>query len=166
MELLVNYKGEEQVLQVEDTDVISFPSGLIGFSQWRKFVLLEDPEELPIAVLQCIDDTDVSFLVTDPVYVVSQYRFDLSPEDRRELGLTRPGLERTLCTLAIKERPVMVTANLLAPIVINSETRMARQVILDGSGYTAQHPLLVAADNRRKTSRNTGRLVQAGMSTS
>lgn len=164
MELLVNYKGEEQVLQVEDTDVISFPNGLVGFAQWRRFVLLEDPEELPVAVLQCIDDTDVSFLVTDPVCMFPDYRFDLSPEDRCELGLTLPGVERTLCTLAIKERPIMVTANLLAPIVINSETRMARQVILDGSGYTAQHPLLVISDNGRKASRHSGRFAQAGIS--
>ena len=164
MELLVNYKGEEQVLQVEDTDVITFPSGLVGFSHWRRFVLLEDPEELPVAVLQCIDDTDVSFLVTDPACIHSDYRFDLSPEVRGELELTKPGLERTLCMLAIKERPIVVTANLLAPIVINSETHMARQVILDGSGYTAQHPVLVVAENGRKASGNSGRFAQAGMS--
>ena len=153
MDLLVRYKGEEQSLQVQDRDIICFPKGLVGFMDWRRFVLLEDPEEAPVAVLQCIDDTDISFLVTNPTCVASDFRLELSAEDRSELGLARPGSERTLCILAIKRGPVAVTANLLAPVVINSETRVARQVIMEGSEYSVQHPVLVAESkngNRRK----------------
>lgn len=144
MELAVRYKGEDQVLQIEEDDVISVPSGLVGFADWRRFVLLEDTEEPSVGVLQCLDDTDISFLVTDPTIVMPNYNLQLSLEDVRELGLTRQGSERALCILTIKKGPVIVTANLLAPIVINSETRVARQVIMEDSEYSTRHPVLVA----------------------
>lgn len=141
-DLIVRYKGEEQVLQIDDRDVISFSDGLVGFSEWRRFVLLEDPDEAPIGVLQCIDDTAISFLVTDPWYVYNEYKPTLRSDDLSELGLDKLQDGRVLCILAAKEGPVLVTANLLGPIVINPETRSARQVILQDSPYSAQHPVL------------------------
>lgn len=142
-ELIVKYKGEEQVLQVDEKDVISFANGLVGFSEWRRFVLLEDPDEAPIGILQCLDDAAISFLVTDPWYVHNDYRPNLRPEDFDDLGLRKLEDGRVLCILAAKEGPVLVTANLLGPIVINPQTRSAKQVILQDSSYSAQHPVLM-----------------------
>ncbi len=144
MELVVKYKGEEQVLQFEDKDIISFPRGLVGFADWRRFVLLEDPEEAPVAILQCVDNTDISFLVTDPNYVTSDYCLELAPEDIKELGLTSTERARSVCILTIRQGPVTVSANLLAPVVINSDTLVARQVIMERSEYSTRHPVLVA----------------------
>lgn len=143
MELSVRYKGEDQVLRVNGDDVLLFPNGLVGFSNWRRFVLLEDPDEAPIAVLQCLDDTSVSFLVTDPCYVSVNYAAQPPAEELEKLGLSRIEDSRVLCILALKERPAAVTANLLGPIFINPEARVARQVILQDSPYSAQHPVLV-----------------------
>ena len=152
---MVKYKGEEQVLQFEDKDIISFPRGLVGFADWRRFLLLEDPDEAPVAILQCVDDTDVSFLVTDPSYVTPDYDLELAPEDIRELGLTNAERARSVCILTVRQGPVTVTANLLAPIVINSDTLVARQVIMESTHYSTRHPVLVARGkhgNRRARS--------------
>jgi len=143
MELSVRYKGEEHVLQVKEDDIILFPSGLVGFSQWRRFVLLEDPDEAPIAILQCLDDIKVCFLVTDPSYVSPNYSVQLPAEELEKLGLSRMEDSRVLCTLTLKDGPAVVTANLLGPILINPEARVARQVILQDSPYSAQHPVLM-----------------------
>lgn len=144
VELVVSYEGEEQVLTVEDRDVITLPEGLVGFGEWRRFVLIEDPTERPLGVFQCMDDTDVSFLVTDPWHVYPDYDLRLAPEVMRELGLAKVEDVRALCLLAARDRPVVVTANLLAPVVINPETRLARQVILQDSSYSAQYPVMTA----------------------
>ncbi|MDA8189249.1 MAG: flagellar assembly protein FliW [Dehalococcoidales bacterium] len=144
MELVVTYKGEEKALHIHDKDIISFPSGLVGFQEWRRFVLLDDPEEAPLAVLQCVDDTDVSFLVTDPRHIFSDYKLELPLEEADQLGIESAEDGRVLCILTVKDGPVRVTANLLGPVVINTRTMIARQVILQDSQYSAQHPVLVA----------------------
>lgn len=142
VELIATYKGEKKILQVDDDSVIFFPDGLVGFLQLRRFVLLEDPDEAPIAILQSIDDISSSFLVTDPWLVLPDYKPKLSPEDMDRLELKKMDDAQVLCILAAKEGRVLVTANLLGPIVINSSIRRARQVILQDSPYSAQHPVL------------------------
>ncbi|MCL4533654.1 MAG: flagellar assembly protein FliW [Bacteroidetes bacterium] len=146
VELVISYEGEDQVLTVDDDSIISFQNGLVGFQDWKRFVLLEDPDEAPLAVLQCVDDTAASFLVTDPACVAANYRPRISMEDLQELGLARIEDGRLLCILAAKEGPVRVTANLLGPIIVNTRTRRARQVVLQDSRYSAQHPVLMAED--------------------
>lgn len=143
MQLSVKYKGDEQVLPVKEDDIILFPKGLVGFSQWRRFVLLEDPDEAPIGVLQSLDETNVSFLVTDPSHISPGYAVRLPSEELERLGLSRIEDARVLCILALKDGPAVVTANLLGPIFINPEARVAGQVILEDSPYSAQHPVLV-----------------------
>jgi flagellar assembly factor FliW len=42
----------------------------------------------------------------------------------------------------IVDEPVNISANLLGPIVVNTETRQARQLVLDNSGYSTREPLV------------------------
>ncbi len=143
IELSITHQGEEQTLLIEDRDIIHFPQGLVGCPDWHRFVFLEDPEAAPVAVLQCLDDLKISFLVTDPGCIFPDYRVDLSPEDARMLELADSQDGRVLCVLAVKENPARVTANLLGPIVINTRNRQARQVVLQNSRYSARHPVML-----------------------
>lgn len=144
IELVVSHKGEDQVLRIDDKDIITFPHGIVGFAECRRFVFMEDPEEAPIGVLQCIDDPGVSFLVTDPWLVAVNYRPNFRSEDLQAIGALRLEEARVLCILAAKDGPVRVTANLLGPIVINRRTLTACQIVLQDARYSAQHPVLVA----------------------
>jgi flagellar assembly factor FliW len=40
-------------------------------------------------------------------------------------------------------RPRDLTANLMAPLVINLRTRLGHQVVVDKAGYSTKHPVLV-----------------------
>ncbi len=143
IELLISHNGEDQVLQVEDRDIISFPQGLVGCPEWKRFVVLEDPDEAPIGMLQCLDDLKVSFLVTDPSCVFTNYKVELPPEEARALELEEDNDGRVLCILSVKENPARITANLLGPIVINTRNRSARQVVLQNTRYSARHPVML-----------------------
>ncbi len=142
IELVVRYDGVEQTLQVDEAGIICFDQGIVGFQEWRRFVLLEDPEEAPIGVLQCLDDPLASFLVIDPCHIVPDYSPAVPAEDLRALELASLAEAQLLCTLAAREGNVRVTANLMGPIVINSRTRKARQVVLQDPRYPAQYPVL------------------------
>jgi hypothetical protein len=69
---------------------ITFPLGLVGWESWKRFVLLMDDEgdELPVAIMQLVDDPDVSIMVTDPSLVCAGYEesVTLSEDDRISSG--------------------------------------------------------------------------------
>jgi flagellar assembly factor FliW len=124
---------------------IHFPEGLVGCDTWRKFILLADEDVLlPVGVLQCLDEPGVLLMVIDPELIVPGYTPVLSADDRKALALAadeRPTLYCTLTTTA----DGAITANLLGPLAINSNTRQARQLVLSESVYSARHPVGAAS---------------------
>ena len=113
--------------------VLSFPEGLIGFRDARRFVLLETGRAAsPFRRLVALDVTDLSFVVCDPRRLWAGYGASLPAEDATRdvlVIVTVPGEEREL------------TANLLAPIVIDRATGIGRQLVLDTGCYSTRHPV-------------------------
>ena len=118
---------------------IVFPDGLVGCPDWKRFVLLVDNEEdLPVAVLRSLDDPEVELLVTDPSFVEPDYLTDLNT--RQILGSSDPAV---YCTLTVGDDG-WITANLMGPLVIDPSSRQGRQVVLAESGYSTRHPVVQA----------------------
>ena len=128
--------------------VLTFAEGLVGCPAWRRFVLLEDADDPgQVALLQCLDEPSVSFLVTDPRLIRPDYRAALGPEDRAALGLDGTVEPVLLCILHYRAETREVTANLLGPLVINPQTRRGRQVVLTEGGYSARFPVPLEPDD-------------------
>ena len=118
-----------------------FPAGLPGFEALRRFVLVERPALAPIVFLQSLDAPEVCF-PTAPVEAIDpRYQLALTPEDRRQIALDE--LNDEILCLAMLSAPENgpLTANLLAPVVVNPRTRRAVQAIRIDSCYSHQHPL-------------------------
>ncbi len=47
----------------------------------------------------------------------------------------------TLCVVVVTAGAAEMTMNLLAPIVVNLRTRIARQVTLEAGGYSVRTPI-------------------------
>ena len=129
-------------LPITTTDPsVTFPEGLVGCPTWKRFVLIvEDAEELPVAMLQSLDDPDCTMLVADPKMVEPSYTVRLTAEDRAALALGKDGQPVLYCTLSVSADG-WISANLLAPLAINPVTRKGRQLILDESSYTTTHTI-------------------------
>jgi len=120
---------------------VTFPEGLVGCPTWKRFVLIvEDAEELPVAMLQSLDDPDCTMLVADPKMVEPSYTVRLTAEDRAALALGAEGQPVLYCTLSVSADG-WISANLLAPLAINPVTREGRQIVLDDSPYTTTHTI-------------------------
>jgi flagellar assembly factor FliW len=115
-----------------ESDVaIVFPEGLVGCPDWKRFTLLvDDEEELPVALLKSLDFPEVELLITDPRLLINDY------EHSSDSGAV-------YCTLTIQDG--WITANLLGPLVIDPISRQGRQVVLTDSPYSARHPVARAA---------------------
>ena len=118
--------------------VLTFPDGLIGFRDARRFALLDSPRsESPFRCLVCVDFPEVGFVVCDPTRLWPAYAAELPPADG--------GRDEDRAVLAIVTVPPdarEMTANLLAPLFLDCTTRTGRQVVLDGDRYSTRHPLL------------------------
>ena len=125
---------------------IVFPNGLIGCEAWKRFVLLvDDEEDLPVAVLRCLDQPDVELMVTDPSLALPDYKIALSAEDCGAIGLTDDDEPQVFCTLSVAQDG-WVTANLLGPLVINPRSRRGKQLVLADSPYSTRHPVTRMTD--------------------
>ena len=58
--------------------VIHFEEGLIGFSEFKDFVLMENDSLSPFRLLQSLESPQVGFLVLEPTALVNNY-YDLVP---------------------------------------------------------------------------------------
>jgi len=132
----------DELPSMPEEAMITFPDGLIGCEDWRRFVLLETETSGALNLLQSLDDPQVSFVVVDPYILLPDYSFEMTEADVRTIGLDDPAHALVVCILTVKQQPAFsVTANLLGPLVINVKSRRGVQVILAQSGYSARFPV-------------------------
>jgi flagellar assembly factor FliW len=118
-----------------------FAEGLVGFPDWRRFVLMTtEDEDSPVATLVSLDDPNVELMVTDPRLLVPDYDLKLSADQRASLDLPADAVPVVYCTLTLGSDGLL-TANLLGPLVVNPLTRRGRQIVLTDSAYTTRHPV-------------------------
>jgi len=136
-------------LHTESSDqLIIFEDGLVGCHDWKHFqVIVDGDEELPVIVLQSLDDPTVSLLVTDPTFLTPTYEVRLTADDRAELGLDDDLRPTVFCTLSAGHDG-WLTANLLGPLVVNPQTRLAKQIVLTDTTYSTRYPIAQLAAER------------------
>ena len=128
-------------VEVDDKKLLDFDSGIPGLEEYRKYALLQFEESYPIIWLQAVDDGGVCLPVLDTFAVLSGYVFDIDDTDVKELSLTGPEDLHVVSVLVIPDDIQGMTANLAAPIVINTGTGKAKQIILGGSEYNVRVPV-------------------------
>lgn len=137
------------VIEIEEDQVIHIPSGMIGFPEDRRFVLLKHQKGSPFLWLQSLDHPSLAFVLIDPHLFKPDYEIRINPEDTAELELnhTPKGIQTLVVVNISNTNSINIYANLLAPLVINTKRRLAKQVILYESPYSHQHAIpLIEAD--------------------
>jgi flagellar assembly factor FliW len=134
-----------QVLAIKPENVIRIPHGLLGFEQYKEFVLLANPEEAPFQWLQAVGESGLAFLVISPFVVLPDYQPDVGIEDTRTLDIKEPP-DAMVMTIATVRGPGHVTVNLKGPIIINRHSLIAKQVVpVNALHYNLQHPIPVTS---------------------
>lgn len=130
-------------INIEAEDIITFPDGLVGLSQLKQFVLVNHQDGSPFRWLQSADDPGFALLLIDPWFFCVDYEVILSDAEIERLRVSEGSVLVVYTTVTIPHgRPHAMTANLLAPIVINASERCGRQVILEDDRYHTRHPIL------------------------
>lgn len=126
-------------MAVASRDVVVLPDGLPGFERCRRFVVISSPDLAPLVQLQGLDSVRPSFLALDPRLVMPDYDTTLSPADRCRLAADDAG--PLLWLALVRFDGERLVANMRAPVVINPQRMIGRQVIPADSPYTTHHEL-------------------------
>ena len=127
-------------LSVDDERVITFPKGLLGFPNHTRFALIQTGEENYFFWLQSVDEPNLAFVVTDPTIFFKDYEVPVREETSAEIELTDPNFLQTF--VICNKVGDWLTGNLLGPIVVNAQNRVAQQVVLTEKKWTTRQPLL------------------------
>jgi flagellar assembly factor FliW len=127
-------------IEVDDSRAVNFPRGLIGFPEARRFVLLEPRGRVQIAWLQSLDVPELAFPVVDGATLGNSYPQPPPQELARGAGLGATQLALLVIVASAGQHKNLV-ANLLAPLVVDLESRTGAQVVLDHRAFSASAPL-------------------------
>lgn len=139
--MLINTKFLGEV-EIQKSEIITFEEGLLGFPNYKKFVLLALDADLPLALLQSTEEATISFVVALPFAFKSDYVFDLEEIEKEILQIEKEEDVLTYSIVTLKENFPASTLNLLAPVVINANKKLGKQIVLhDNPQYSIQFPI-------------------------
>ncbi len=129
-------------LEVKNNDVIELPSGLVGFPELKKYVLLDHDKESPFKWLQSLDDGAIAFVLINPLLFKPDYTVEVTEAEVSDLKLEDEDDAVISVIITIPSNPQNMTANLKAPLVFNLKNRSGKQLILSNVEYTTRHNIM------------------------
>lgn len=129
-------------LEIPEDKIISMPKPILGFEQLTRYCIIEREDSEPFLWYQSVEDPSVAFIVVNPLFFYPDYRIEVNPKEIEELKVSDVRAVETYVIVTIPTDPKNMTANLQGPILINTETRLAKQMILVNSDYRVKHFIL------------------------
>jgi len=122
-------------VDVNPEQIITFPDGLSGFPDHRRFMLIhEENSGSPVSfTLQSLDDADVAFQIIDPAAIGFSYELMLTDADSDKLQ--SPGTEDLAVMILVFKRDdegkPAIDAGIRSPIILNTRARIGLQKIIE-----------------------------------
>ncbi len=131
----------EYTLSLEGTKLF-FPEGIIGFEDYKEYRIVKEKSKEPFFWLQSEKDSEVNFIIIDPLEFKQDYRPVLAEADK--LALQVSDIDECQCyvIVCVPEGSDQISANLLAPLMVNKQKNICKQVVLQEQDYSVQHLVL------------------------
>ena len=141
MEINTKYLGK---VNIEESQIINFPKGILGFEDHDEFVLLDIEGNPLFKFLQDIKHEQIGFVLIDPWKFFKDYDIELPYDKLENININPKGSnEMGVYNIVTMSKSLNnSTANLLAPIVINLKDKKGKQFVLNNSPYTTKHSLI------------------------
>lgn len=127
-------------IEVDEQRLISFPKGLLGFTKFTSYVLIEPGKESYFFWLQSVEAPDLAFVVTDPSLFVPSYRVPIKTDQMSEIGLS--SIEEAQVFVIVNKRDTVLTGNLQGPLIVNVKDMLGQQLVLSDRRFTTRVPLI------------------------
>lgn len=138
MKLQTKYHGE---VEVQEEEILHFAKGIPGFLEEKQFIMLPLSDDGVYSILQSVETQYLAFVITNPFHFFKDYDFELETTVVEDLELQSEQDVQVFAILTVEDPFNKTTANLQAPIVMNTKNHQAKQVILNTTSYKTKHPL-------------------------
>jgi flagellar assembly factor FliW len=128
-------------IEVPNAIRLCFEQGMIGFPEHTEYVLLKQRPDSVFMWLHSTTDPQLAFPVVLPWAFHWEYEVKLGDEDLELIQVTNASQISIMCVVNVGADVRRGTINLFSPIVINNDSRLARQVINTADGYSTRDPL-------------------------
>lgn len=137
MNISTKFHGE---LEIDEQGIITFESGIPGFLDEKNFILLTLEETL-FFVLQSTTTPEVAFITINPFDILPSYEFELSQDVLHELHIQSEQDVTVFVIVTVRDPFADSTANLQAPVIINMNSHLGKQYIMNTDQYSIRHSL-------------------------
>lgn len=144
MKINTKYLGE---MEIDETKIIHFESGLPGFFDEKSFVVLDIPGNDILQILQSVTTPELAFIVTNPHYFYEDYEFKLDDSVIELLDIKKKEEIVVMSILTVRDPFHTSTINLKAPLVINWSNKRGKQVILNDGKYPMKASISLSASS-------------------
>lgn len=128
-------------IEYSEADVITLSSPILGFPDLNDFILISNEKSYPFLWFQSVQDKHICFILVEPELFVTDYQPKLNKRELKILGAEEEAKLKLFCIVVVPDQPKNATMNLRAPLVINAEKKLAKQVILEDDKYQIKTPL-------------------------
>ena len=128
-------------IEVKEDQIITMPSGLIGFSEDRRFVIREDEAAKPFLWLQSVDNDALAFVMIEPHFSFSNYELELTKETLKKLKAEKTEDLSVFVLVTMAKNMEDVTVNLQGPLLFNLDKKIGLQFIIPEGKYSTRHSL-------------------------
>ena len=125
-------------VEIKNTQIINFPSGIPGFIDEREYVLLNIPGNPVFQFLQSVNSAELAFVVTSPYHFYNDYTFKLDNSTIETLEITSEADVLVVSIVTLKDPFESSTINLKAPIIVNQKKMLGKQYILNSDNYESK----------------------------
>jgi flagellar assembly factor FliW len=138
------------IVDIEDSRVITFAKGLLGFSAYTRYCLLQPNDDAAFFWLQSVEEPSLAFVITDPGLFFPDYSAPIRPEQMEELALD--SLDEAQVFVIVNKVSETLTANLQGPLVVNSARMNGEQLVLADRRWTTRHHVMTLPETQRAVS--------------
>ncbi|MCI8565467.1 MAG: flagellar assembly protein FliW [Lachnospiraceae bacterium] len=129
-------------IEYQEQDLITFPDGVFGFPDLKRYLLLSLTEgDDTVLLMLSVDQPEIVFAIVNPLVFCKDYVPSLSAAELSFLDAKDDGelSYYAICTIRSNEDYLKNTVNLKCPLVIDPISRRGIQVILPNPAYHYRH---------------------------
>ncbi len=116
---------------VDPETLFSFPEGIAGFEECKRFKLFHEEGKSTVFWLQSVDDTTVMFPIVAPEALDIEYQIELSDADCTLIG-SQDAADVAVVVIVYRNEAEggKIAANTRSPVILNLKTRKGMQKVL------------------------------------
>jgi flagellar assembly factor FliW len=132
------------VTHAENSPVVEVRGGLLGFPEYTRFALIRMNDEGLVYRLQSVENEAINFVVVPAMAFFPSYAPIVEDDIAERFNL--PGGADVLMLLVVTLGSTFKesTVNLMAPLLLDPNARVAEQIIVENPDFSVRAPLLAA----------------------